>query len=337
MTKIVIVTDAWSPQVNGVVRTLTMTIAELKKRGFEVDVVSPEQFRTVALPFYPEIRLALPPYRLKERLSSAQAIHIATEGPLGLAARSACVRAGLPFTTAFHTNFPFYLEGNLGIPQALTMPFFRWFHRYSQAVMVPTKSMKDALDAAGFTNTRLWGRGVDSTLFRPRSDDEIAPENRFPAEWARPFWLNVGRVSGEKNLEAFLTLDLPGTKIVIGDGPDLTRLVKDYPEVKFLGQKSGIALAQSYNQADVFVFPSKSDTFGLVNIEAIASGIPVAAYPVTGPLDIVKSKETGFLSENLKEACISCLNIATVSETFSWEAATDQFAAGLAVMSRGST
>lgn len=332
MTKIVVVTDAWTPQVNGVVRTLTTTIGILRQRGYTVETVTPDLFKSVAVPFYPEIRLALPPYGMVDRLLDANAVHISTEGPLGLAARAACKTLKRPYTTAYHTQFPMYLKDKMGVPEGLTYRWLRWFHKDSDAVMVPTRSMIEELEEHGFTNAKLWGRGVDQTLFHPRALADIPEANRFPADWPKPFFLNVGRISSEKNLDAFLSLDLPGTKIVVGDGPDRVALEAKYPQAKFVGAKSGLDLAYCYNQCDVFVFPSKSDTFGLVNIEALASGIPVAAYPVTGPRDIVEHGVTGALSDDLKKACLFCLTLTIPRDRhYSWDAATDQFVSYLAV------
>lgn len=327
--KILIVSDAWHPQVNGVVRTLAMTEAELTQMGHRVDILGPDRFRTVPLPSYPEIRIAVDAeWRMRRLLRDANpdALHIATEGPLGLAARNHCVRRGIGFTTAYHTRFPEYVRDRAPVPVALTYRLLRWFHAPAKSVMVATPSIESDLVARGFRNVRRWSRGVDTTLFRPRP--ELA-DGAFP-DLPRPISLYVGRVAVEKNIEAFLSLDLPGTKLVVGGGPALAQLRTKYPEVRFAGPLLGEDLARAYAGADVFVFPSRTDTFGLVLLEAMASGLPVAAFPVAGPLDVVGSSGAGVLSEDLGAAVLEALAIPrgrarAHALRFSWRAAAQQF------------
>lgn len=295
--RILIVTDAWRPQVNGVVTTLTRVGECLSAEGHALRYITPEEFRTVPCPTYPEIRLALFPLRRFRRLVEAfrpQAIHIATEGPLGQAARAYCLRRGLPFTTAYHTQFPQYLRLRLPVPLAVSYACLRRFHRPAVRTLVPTRTVRDELCSRGFRHVTLWSRGVDSELFRPRDKGFIQD--------ARPVALYVGRVAVEKNLEAFLALERPGSKYVVGDGPDLEALRQKYPDVRFLGFKHGEELARYVAAADVFVFPSKTDTFGLTMLEAMAAGVPVAAYPVTGPKDVVRDGVTGALDADLGAA-----------------------------------
>jgi glycosyltransferase involved in cell wall biosynthesis len=327
--KIAIITDAWHPQVNGVVRTHTHLIAELRMMGHNVLLISPDLFRNIPCPTYPEIRLALGAgHKIKKMLTEFKphAIHISTEGPLGFAARRYCVRRNLPFTTAYHTRFPEYLKAKAGIPVALTYALLKRFHGPSKAVMVPTSSMQDTLQKSGFTNVCIWTRGVDTNLFKPRSDSVL----NLP----RPIFLYVGRISVEKNIGAFLDLNLPGSKLVVGDGPQYKELAARYKDAHFVGGKSGEELAAHYATADVFVFPSRTDTFGLVILEALASGVPVAAYPVTGPIDIIAGADVGCLSENLAEAALSALNMnrercRNFAEARSWRSCAEQFAANL--------
>ena len=323
--RIAIISDAGEPQVNGVVNTLRSTVRCLRGLGHEVLLLSPRDFRTFACPTYPEIRLAYKPYaRIVAALEAFQpdCIHIATEGPMGLAARGYCVRHKLSFTTAYHTRFPEYLAARKLLPKAITYRLLRWFHGRSEAIMVPTPAMKTALEEEGFRNVVLWGRGVDTNHFRPAVEDHACIE--------RPLFLYVGRVAVEKNIEAFLKLDLPGTKWVVGDGPQLEDLSARYPEVRFLGAKGHDELPAYYNCADVFVFPSKTDTFGLVLLEAMACGIPVAAYPVEGPIDVVDNGVSGVLRQDLKQACLQAMKldheaVRAHAATRSWESATQQF------------
>jgi glycosyltransferase involved in cell wall biosynthesis len=301
--RILVATDAWHPQVNGVVRTLTMMAKAAKALGIDVSFLTPQSFRTVAMPSYPDLRVALPNASKIARLiadARPDNIHIATEGPIGLAVRRYCRKRGLPFTTSFHTRFPEYISARLPIPESWSWSALRWFHGASQAVMAATPALAGELRRRGFRNVVLWPRGVDARLFRPRAVDLGLP---------RPVFLSVGRVAVEKNLEAFLELDLPGTKVVAGDGPARAALARNYPKTVFLGALQGEALAEAYAAADVFVFPSKTDTFGLVLLEALASGVPVAAFPVTGPRDVIGTASVGFLSEDLRLACLAALEI----------------------------
>ncbi|WP_353857731.1 glycosyltransferase family 1 protein [Azospirillum formosense] len=326
---ILIVSDAWLPQVNGVVRTIGTVRAELEVMGHRVEVIGPDRFRTVPMPTYPEIRLALGAGRRLAAMIDAlrpDCIHIATEGPLGFAARRYCLGRGRPFTTAYHTRFPEYLRDRAPVPLALSYAVVRRFHRPSAAVMVATPSIERDLAARGFTNIRRWTRGVDTALFRPRAKGFLA----LP----RPIALYVGRVAVEKNLEDFLRLDLPGSKVVVGDGPARAELQQRYPEVHWAGARHGEELARHYAAADVFVFPSRTDTFGLVLLEALASGLPVAAYPVPGPLDVVDGSGAGCLDEDLKAAVERALTIPPercrdYALNFSWRRSAEQFLANL--------
>ncbi len=328
---IAIVTDAWYPQVNGVVRTLSTTCDVLRGWGHEVTVISPEGYPSLPAPTYPEIRLALTlPGAVGRRLAkiAPDAVHIATEGPLGLAARRYCLSRKVPFTTAYHTQFPDYLARRTGLPAAAFWPYIRWFHRPAQRIMVATETIRAQLREQGLTQLTHWSRGVDLACFSPG-----APPPPDYAGLARPILLYVGRVAVEKNIEAFLACDYPGTKVVVGDGPARAALEAKFPEARFLGKKSGAELAGCYAGADVFVFPSRTDTFGLVMIEALACGTPVAAFPVPGPLDIV-TRETGALCEDLTRAIDAAryadrAACAAYGASFSWEAATRQFLAGL--------
>ena len=332
--RIAIVTDAWLPQMNGVVRTLTTTCDHLRALGHEVMVVSPDQFTSMPCPTYPEIRLALTrPGAVASRLRdfAPNAIHIATEGTLGLAARRYCTKAGVRFTTAYHTQFPDYLAKRTHLPASWFWRYIRWFHGPARRILVATESIREELRAQGLNQLHHWSRGVDLACFSP----EVPPAPEF-AGLPRPIQLYVGRVAVEKNIEAFLASAHPGSKVVVGDGPSLERLKAHYPEAVFLGRCSGAALAGCYAGADVFVFPSRTDTFGLVLIEALACGTPVAAYPVAGPRDIL-SGEVGTMSEDLDQAIAAALTrdrraCAQFGAAFSWAVATRQFLAGLAAM-----
>ncbi|MGN6579877.1 MAG: glycosyltransferase family 4 protein [Bordetella sp.] len=327
--KIMIVTDAWEPQVNGVVRTLKSTSRELRALGHEVELITPLEFRTLPCPTYPEIRLSILPYRrLSKRIDAfmPDALHIATEGPLGLAARRYAHKHGLPFTTAYHTRFPEYVQARFGIPLAWTYRFLHWFHGASQAVMAPTPVVKQDLEKFGFDNVVLWTRGVDLDIYHPMESKVL--------DTTRPIFLYVGRVAVEKNVEAFLALDLPGSKWIAGTGPVLEKLKAQYPDANYLGVLSQAELAKVYAAADVFVFPSKTDTFGLVLLEALACGTPVAAYPVTGPVDVLSGGNAGAMNEDLRQACLDALKIErraarAWAERFSWRAASEQFASHL--------
>jgi glycosyltransferase involved in cell wall biosynthesis len=302
--RVLVATDAWHPQVNGVVRTLTMTAEAAKAFGADVGFLTPQSFHTVAMPSYPDLRLALPYGAKIARLiddARPDSIHIATEGPIGLSVRRYCRKHGVPFTTSFHTRFPEYVSARLPVRESWIWAALRAFHRNSQAVMAATPALANELRARGFRNVVLWPRGVDTSLFHPRTADLGLP---------CPVFLCVGRVAVEKNLEAFLELELPGTKVIVGDGPARAALTRKYPQAVFLGARQGEELAEIYAAADVFVFPSKTDTFGLVLLEALASGVPVAAFPVTGPRDVLGSAPVGALNDDLRLACLAALRIS---------------------------
>ena len=306
--RILIATDAWKPQVNGVVRTYENLKRELEATGHTVTILSPLDFATLPCPGYREIRLAL-----ARRSSIASLlrngdydhVHIATEGPIGWATRGVCLRKGIRFTTSFHTRFAEYIETYTGLPAWISYAFQRRFHRPSIGTLVATPSLKADLSRRGFRRLMLWGRGVDTNHFKPRTGP-LASSDGGKTE---PTFLYVGRVSREKNVEAFLQLDLPGRKVVVGDGPVLSLLRRQYPDVVFKGAKTGDDLAREYANADVFVFPSRTDTFGLVLLEAMASGLGIAAYPVTGPIDVVTPGVTGYLDEDLKAAALAALKL----------------------------
>ncbi|MFN3656918.1 MAG: glycosyltransferase family 4 protein [Pseudolabrys sp.] len=311
--KILVVTDAWHPQVNGVVRTLGHVAREARGLGHEVTFLSPDAFWTLPMPGYPEIRLALARSAQAGRrldLARPDAIHIATEGPLGHAMRRVCLRRGLPFTTSFHTRFPDYLAERLPLPEnctrAMSWAWLRRFHGKAAAVLAATPGLQRELSARGFSNVKLWPRGVDATLFRPRNSFK---NSRAALDLPRPIFLTVGRLAVEKNVEAFLGLDLPGTKLVVGDGPARASLARKFPDAVFLGAKQGEALAEIYAAADVFVFPSLTDTFGLVLLEALASGVPVAAFPAAAPRDVIGDAPVGVLDEDLRNACLGALTL----------------------------
>jgi glycosyltransferase involved in cell wall biosynthesis len=323
--RIAVVTDAWEPQVNGVVNTLKATIACLRSMEHEVLAVTPEGLRSFPCPTYPDIRLAYQPYnKVASKLDAfaPDCIHIATEGPMGLAARRYCLHRGLDFTTAYHTRFPEYVQARTRIPLAWTYRWLRWFHGPSKAIMVPTLRVKQVLEQHGFRRVGLWGRGVDTDHFVPTECDDSGIK--------RPLFLYVGRLAVEKNVEAFLEMELPGTKWLIGDGPQKDELEKKYPKARFLGAKLHDQLPGYYNCADVFVFPSKTDTFGLVLAEAMACGVPVAAYQVEGPIDVVANGKSGSLHLDLRRACFEALamdrgEVRQHALGFSWTSATQQF------------
>ena len=350
--RIAICTDAWHPQVNGVVRTLAATVDRLTMLGHEIELITPGQFLTLPLPGYSEIRLAMAP-RFGTRRTLADfapdVVHIATEGPIGWSARSWCKANAVPFTTAFHTRFPEYAAVRTGLSADHFWPLMRRFHAASRAVLVSTPTLAAELATQGIGHTRLWTRGIDRDLFHPGHDALEALAN-LP----RPIMLNVGRVAIEKNLTAFLDADVPGTKVVIGSGPDLLRLQHRYPDAVFLGPLHGEDLARAYCSADVFAFPSRTDTFGLVMIEALACGLPVAAYPVPGPLDIVGPcghgpagdlpMRIGALDDDLALAIAKALQCQRISAAvqgarYNWDRATEQFlqavGAALAPAARG--
>ncbi|MFC4175131.1 glycosyltransferase family 4 protein [Microvirga sp. GCM10011540] len=323
--RVLVATDAWHPQVNGVVRSLEYMAAEAPHFGAEIVFLTPERFRSVPMPTYPEIRLALAtPGRVARVLDEVAPthIHIATEGPVGLAARLVCRRRDLAFTTSYHTRFPEYVSARTPIPKAWSYRALRWFHREARAMMVSTPSLERELEGRGFHRIRRWTRGVDTQLFRPRHERIL--DDRAP------IFLFVGRVAVEKNIEAFLSLDLPGTKVVVGDGPARADLERRYPKARFLGTLAGEDLARVYASSDVFVFPSLTDTFGIVLLEALASGLPVAAFPVTGPADVIGSSACGVLDEDLREAALAALEIPkdrcrAYGETFTWRESARQF------------
>jgi glycosyltransferase involved in cell wall biosynthesis len=323
--RILIVSDAWSPQVNGVVITLRNTIRELESQGHIVGTITPDGFDSIPCPTYPEIRLALwPARRVARRIEEfhPDAVHIATEGPLGLAARRHCLRTKRAFSTAYHTQFPEYVHARIRLPVSITYRWMRWFHGPASALMVATPDIRRRLEARGFTNLRMWSRGVDTDIFNAGDHTEL--------DDPRPIFLYAGRVAVEKNIEAFLALDLPGTKWVVGDGPARAALEQRFPAARFFGMKLGSDLAWYFRQANAFVFPSRTDTFGLVMLEAIASGTPVAAYPVTGPIDVVKHGITGVLDDDLRSAALAVLDlprhaVGADALASSWRAATAQF------------
>ncbi len=331
--RILLATDAWEPQVNGVVRTLTRVVVELRQMDEQVEVITPDQFATVPLPTYPEIRLAVGAYeKVQERFKAfePEAIHIATEGPIGLAARRICLEWKLPFTTSYHTRFPEYVSARLPVPLAAGYAYMRWFHRPSGRLMVATPTMRDELEAHGFRNISLWSKGLDTDMFHPRTPHEPDVFEGL----TRPIWLNVGRVAVEKNIEAFVQLNLPGTKVVVGDGPQRAELTTRYPAVKFVGAKFNAELAAHYACSDVFVFPSLTDTFGLVILEAWGAGTPVAAFSAPGPIDIIPGTGAGVLAPGrdggLKEACLEALkldrdHVRSVAERYSWRACAEEF------------
>lgn len=329
--RILVATDAWHPQVNGVVRTLAMTAEAVKALGAEVTFLTPQSFRTFALPSYPGLRLALQkPAKIARLIEDARSdsIHIATEGPIGLAVRRYCLKNTMPFTTSFYTRFPEYVSARLPVRESWIWAALRRFHRGSSAVMVATPALGCELQARGFRNVVLWPRGVDTALFHPRDVDLGLP---------RPVFLCVGRVAVEKNLEAFLDLDLPGTKLIVGDGPARSHLMRSYPDAVFPGAQQGEELARSYAGADVFVFPSKTDTFGLVLLEALASGTPVAAFPVSGPRDVLGDAPVGALNDDLGLACRAALQISRAdclefAARHTWEASARAFVEHMAVI-----
>ncbi|MBO6783187.1 MAG: glycosyltransferase family 1 protein [Alphaproteobacteria bacterium] len=338
--RIVLVTDAWFPQVNGVVRTLNTVVEHARAAGHEVLTITPDQFRTFPCPTYPEIRLALRPGpRMRAMIADfgPDAVHIATEGPLGQAAQRICRANGWPLTTSFHTKFPEYIHARARVPVAWTYAWMRRFHGRAARVMVATNTVDRELRARGFDNTVLWTRGVDTELFRPR------PHNEWPdalRDLPRPIQLYTGRVAVEKNISAFLDLDTPGSKVVVGDGPQRRELAARFPDVHFAGERHGEDLARHFAAADVFVFPSRTDTFGLVLLEALASGVPVAAYPVPGPLDVVGRDGPGCLNEDLAYAVETALATADAEHCrrhalgYSWARCAEMFVGYLAPFDR---
>jgi hypothetical protein len=328
--KILIVTDAWEPQVNGVVRTLKMTQRELAKIGHEVVFLTPQDFKSIPCPTYPEISLALTTRsKVKAVIESIKpdCLHIATEGPLGWLARGVAMDKKWPFTTAYHSRFPEYVNARFKIPTSWTYSLLRGFHNKGVYNLTPTPAIVEDLRSRGFNNPRLWTRGVDKEIFTP-----LGPKH--PKVSDQPIFLHVGRLAVEKNVDDFLKLDLPGEKWVAGDGPERARLEKTYKDIRWFGVLDGLSLASLYRSADVFVFPSVTDTFGLVMLEAMSCGTPVAAYPVAGPIDVVQDQVSGALNKDLKAACLKALEISRTdvyqhSLNFSWEKASQQFLSAL--------
>jgi glycosyltransferase involved in cell wall biosynthesis len=330
--RILIATDAWHPQVNGVVRTLTSLARSAAVLGAEINFLTPDGFPSVGVPTYPGLRVALPNRReIARRIEQAapDAIHIATEGPIGWAVRGYCRRHKLAFTTSYTTRFPEYVAVRTMIPASVGYAVLRHFHGAASTIMVATASLRQELSERGFRKLGFWTRGVDTKLF--------TPENPAPLDLPRPIFMTMGRVAVEKNLEAFLSLDLPGTKVVVGDGPQKAQLAQKYPQAVFLGEKKGQDLSSHLAAADVFVFPSLTDTFGVVQLEALACGTPVAAFPVTGPKDVIADHPIGALDENLRKACLgalamsreTCRNFALER---SWENSARQFIGNLTAL-----
>ena len=323
--KVLVATDAWRPQVNGVVRTLNSLARAAAKLGVEIDFLSPDGFWTFPVPTYPGLRLALPRRkRIAARIETAKpdAIHVATEGPIGHAVRAYCMRVGRPFSTSYTTRFPEYISARSPIPSAWIYNVLRRFHAAAAVTMVATPSLMTELGERGFGNLGMWTRGVDIELFRP--------DRAIDLDFPRPIFMTVGRVAVEKNLPAFLSLDLPGTKVVIGAGPQEEELKRRYPGAKFLGQLDNGILAAHLAAADVFVFPSRTDTFGIVQLEALASGVPIAAFPVTGPKDVIDNNPIGVLNDDLRVACMQALWISReacreFALRYSWENSARQF------------
>ncbi len=328
--RLLVATDAWRPQINGVVRSLEAMAAEAPHFGATVAFLTPAAFGSLPMPSYPEIRLALArPGQVARRLAAfaPSHVHIATEGPIGFSTRHVCRREKRPFTTSYHTRFPEYLSARAPVPEGLTYRVLRRFHNAAATTLVSTPSLERDLRARGFRRIARWGRGVDTALFRPRPGADLGLQ--------RPVFLFVGRIAVEKNLDAFLSLDLPGTKVVVGDGPAQETLTARHSDVRFLGPRAGEPLAEIYSAADVFVFPSLTDTFGIVLLEALASGLPVAAFPVTGPLDVIGASGCGVLGRDLRAAALAALAIPrercrAYGEGFTWRESARQFFGAIA-------
>lgn len=307
--RILVATDAWHPQVNGVVHSLESVAREAPQFGASLHFLTPQRFRTVGMPTYPEIRLSLAtPWAISHAIDEIAPthFHIATEGPIGFLVHRYCRKHEIPFTTSYHTRFPEYIAARAPIPKGWSYAALRWFHNCGAATMVTTPSLQAELQARGFARIVRWSRGVDTDLFRP---DRRPADGASALPFAGPIFLYVGRIAVEKNIEAFLALDLPGTKVIVGEGPQRAELEARFPQARFLGLKKGEALADIYAAADVFVFPSRTDTFGIVILEALAAGLPVAAYPVTGPADVLTGTDVGVLSEDLRAAARAALDI----------------------------
>ena len=330
--RILVATDAWRPQVNGVVRTLTSLARSASELGVEIEFLTPDGFRSMALPTYPGLRVALPNrWEIARRIEAAapDAIHIATEGPIGWSVRAYCRRRKLAFTTSYTTRFPEYVEVRTRLPASIGYAVLRHFHAAATMTMVATDSLKAELGMRGFRRLGFWTRGVDTKLFNPDAPASL--------DFPKPIFMTMGRVAVEKNIEAFLSLDLPGTKVVVGDGPQRAELERKYPRVKFLGEKTGQELTSHLAAADVFVFPSKTDTFGVVQLEALACGTPVAAFPVTGPLDVIADHPIGALDDDLGRACLRALGMSRQTcRAFalerSWENSARQFIGNLTAL-----
>ncbi len=331
MMRVLVATDAWHPQINGVVRSLEYLAQEAVHLGAEIVFLTPEGYHSMGLPTYDEIRLALvTPGMIRRRIEEIDPdfVHIATEGPIGMLVRRVCIAQRRTFTTSYHTKFPEYLSARAPVPESVSYAWLRSFHNAAGGVMVSTATLERDLEARGFRRLMRWSRGVDAELFRPRPDEPIEEIRSLPG----PRFLFVGRVAVEKNVEAFLKLDLPGTKVVVGGGPALEDLRVRYPQVRFLGPREGEALARVYAACDVFCFPSRTDTFGIVLLEALASGLPVAAYPVTGPMDVLTdaTEPVGILEEDLQSACLKALELSPEAARrfalrFTWRESARQF------------
>jgi glycosyltransferase involved in cell wall biosynthesis len=334
--KIALITDAWTPQVNGVVRTWSEVVRQMQTLGHEVLVIHPGHFLTFAVPNYPEICLAVfAGNKVTSMLDDFRpdAIHVATEGPLGLTCRAYCIERHLLFTTSYHTHYPQYLSIYYKVPPKITMTCLRWFHGAADRTLVPTRSVGDELQSHGFRNIVVWSRGVNTHVFKPRPKDALS----LP----RPIFLTASRVAPEKNIEAFLDADLPGSKVVVGDGPARAALQRRYPQAHWTGYQHGEDLARLYASADVFVFPSRTDTFGITMLEANACGLPVAAFPVTGPVDVVKQNQTGVLDNDLRTACLEALKLDShkcveYARTCSWEKCAETAIESLSMINRPS-
>lgn len=330
--RIIVISDAWHPQINGVVTTLTNTRRALEKSGHTVEIITPDRFRTWPCPGYPAVGLSFlcgPRLRPLIEAFKPDAMHIATEGPIGFAARRYCRAKGFPYTTSYHSHFHEYLKLRAGIPYCVSWTYLRWFHSRSHRIMVATESLANELASKGFRRLVRWSRGVDTELFQPWGKDFLRDE--------RPIFLYAGRVAIEKNIEAFLRLDLPGTRYVVGDGPQRKELEMKYPEVRFVGYRTGEPLARYMAAADVLVFPSRTDTFGLVMLEALACGVPVAAYPLRGTRDVIRDDRVGVLDNDLRHAALTALSLdpqecRSYAREFSWDACTRQFVENLVPM-----
>lgn len=327
--RILIATDAWLPQVNGVVSTLKQTVWQLKARGHDVQMITPLGFSTIACPGYREIRLAMGVgvgVRARFEAFRPDAVHVATEGPIGFGVRAYCRAWGLQFTTSYHTQFPQYLRKRLPIPVSWSYSLLRWFHGAAERCMVSTTSMQQELAERGFRNLVRWQRGVDASVFRPYEKSFL--------DLPRPIAVYVGRLAVEKNVDAFLGMPWEGSKLVVGDGPDRARLQQMFPRAHFVGYQQGERLARHISAADVMVFPSQTDTFGLVNLEAMACGVPVAAFPVTGPADVIEEGVTGALDWDLAAAARRALRLSPAAcreraERSSWASCTREFETNL--------